>query len=87
MPWKLHPNICRHLQNAHLAAAPSSAHLVVSSTQKQVASATCLAKPKLPLGKLNGVQNGKDKVIEFLRALALRHLTFKPIAALTLQPL
>lgn len=33
VPWKPHPNICRHLQHAHLAAAPSSAHLAFSSTQ------------------------------------------------------
>lgn len=33
VPWKPHPDICRHLQHAHLAAAPSSAHLAFSSTQ------------------------------------------------------
>lgn len=59
----------------------------LSAPLKQVASATCLAKPKLPLGKLKGVQKEKDKVIEFLHALALRHLPLKPIAALTFQPL
>lgn len=59
----------------------------LSAPLKQVASATCLAKLRLPLGKLKGVQKEKDKAIEFLHALALRHLPLKPIAALTFQPL